>query len=262
MKKRRTEPPMLVQERRQHILSLLQKHGRVLVDQLADDLALSRITIRKDLDYLQSKELLVRTHGGALPVDTASLADLPIAEKEELRHGDKIKIAQAAITMVREGQCVILDSGTTTTAIARALLSFKRLTVITNALNIASELSRSDFEVILIGGTLRKNSMSLVGPLAEDFLREIHADILFIGVDGFDTTFGLTTPNVQEARVNRAMVKAAGKVIVVCDSSKFDRRSLSVIVEATAVHHVITDNALSAAQAEAIRHLGIDLTTV
>jgi DeoR family transcriptional regulator, aga operon transcriptional repressor len=253
---------MLIEERRQHILSLIQKQGRVLVDELSEQLNLSKITIRKDLDYLQTKELLIRTHGGALPIQAGALSDPSLEQKEILRHEDKHRIALAAAAMVVEGQCVILDSGTTTTAIARELLSFRHLTVITNALNIASELARSDFEVILVGGTLRKNSMSLVGPLAEDVLREMHADIVFIGVDGFDTRFGLTTPSVLEARVNRAMVNAAERVVAVCDSSKFGRRSLSLIVEANAIHHVITDNDLSPDQARAIREIGIELTLV
>jgi len=261
-KKTKPQAPMLIEERRQHILALIQKQGRVLVDELSEQLDLSKITIRKDLDYLQSKELLVRTHGGALPAQAGALSDPHIEDKEELRHEDKLKIARAAAATVSEGQCIILDSGTTTTAIARELLAFKRLTIITNALNIAADLARSDFEVILIGGTLRKNSMSLVGPLAEDVLREMHADILFIGVDGFDTKIGLTTPNVLEARVNRAMVNAAERVVAVCDSSKFNRRSLSLIVEATAIHHVITDGGLSAEQARAIKDAGIELTLV
>ena len=262
MKKAVQRAPMLIEERRQHILSLIQKQGRVLVDELSEQLDLSKITIRKDLDHLQSKELLVRTHGGALPAHAGALSDPPIEDKEELRHEDKLKIAKAAVSTVSEGQCIILDSGTTTTAIARELLIFKRLTVITNALNIAADLARSDFEVILIGGTLRKNSMSLVGPLAEDVLREMHADILFIGVDGFDTKIGLTTPNVLEARVNRAMVNAAERVVAVCDSSKFNRRSLSLIVDASAIHHVITDSNLSPEQARAIQEVGIQLTVV
>jgi DeoR family transcriptional regulator of aga operon len=262
MKKNKSQSPMLIEERRQHILSLVRKQGRVLVDELSDQLELSKITIRKDLDYLQSKELLVRTHGGALPAQEGALSDPPIGEKEVLHHEEKAKIAKAAAAMVSEGQCVILDSGTTTTAIARALLAIRSLTVITNALNIATELARSDFEVILIGGTLRKNSMSVVGPLAEDVLKEMHADILFIGVDGFDTKFGLSTPSVLEARVNRAMVAAAEKVVAVCDSSKFNRRSLALIVDASAVHHVITDSNLSAGDVRSIREAGIDVTLV
>jgi DeoR family transcriptional regulator of aga operon len=164
--------------------------------------------------------------------------------------------------MVSEGQCIILDSGTTTTEIARAILSFRNLTVITNALNIAADLARSDFEIILIGGTLRKNSLSVVGPLAEDVLKEIHADIVFMGVDGFDIEIGLTTPNLLEARVNRAMVKAAQKVVAVCDSSKFNRRSLSLIIGTSSIDHVITDSKLGADNVQSIRDAGIEVTVV
>jgi DeoR family transcriptional regulator of aga operon len=262
MKKNRVQAPMLIEERRQHILSLIQKQGRVLVDELSSDLDLSKITIRKDLDYLESKDLLVRTHGGALPAQAGALSDPTIQEKEELHHEEKVKIAKAAAAMVSEGQCIILDSGTTTTEIARSLSSLRHLTVITNALNIAADLARSNFEIILIGGTLRKNSLSVVGPLAEDVLKEMHADIVFLGVDGFDTKIGLTTPNLLEARVNRAMVEAAEKVVAVCDSSKFNRRSLSLIVGASAIDHVITDSNLSPEEVKAIRDAGIEVTVV
>jgi len=262
MKKTKKQSPMLIEERRQHILSLIQKNGRVLVDELSSALDLSKITIRKDLDYLQSKDLIVRTHGGALPAHAGALSDPTIQEKKELHHEEKVKIAKAAAAMVSEGQCIILDSGTTTTEIARAILSFRNLTVITNALNIAADLARSDFEIIMIGGTLRKNSLSVVGPLAEDVLKEMHADIVFMGVDGFDIEIGLTTPNVLEARVNRAMAKAAQKVVAVCDSSKFNHRSLSLIVDTSSIDHVITDSKLGADDIKSIRDAGIEVTIV
>jgi DeoR family transcriptional regulator of aga operon len=262
MRKNKSAAPMLIEERRQHILSLIEKNGRVLVEELSTQLGLSRITIRKDLDHLQAKDLLIRTHGGALPVQAGALSDPSIQEKEELHHEEKVRIAKAAAAMVSEGQCIILDSGSTTTEIARAILSFRSLTVITNALNIAAELARSDFEIILIGGTLRKNSLSVVGPLAEDVLKEMHADIVFIGVDGFDTTIGLTTPNIMEARVNRAMIKAAAKVIAVCDSSKFNRRSLSLIVGTEQIDQLITDSKLRPDELKAMQDAGIEVTVV
>jgi DeoR family transcriptional regulator, aga operon transcriptional repressor len=255
-------PQMLIEERRQHILGLAQQHGRVLVEELSESLGISRITIRKDLDYLQAKGALQRTHGGALLPGSGALSDPSLREKEGRHSLEKQRISAAAVGMVQEGQCILLDSGTTTTAIARALKKFSRLTIITNAVNVATELSGTDFEVILTGGSLRKNSFSLVGPLAEDMLHEMHADILFLGVDGFDLEAGLTTPNVMESRVNRAMVKAASMVVAVCDSTKFNRRSLSKIVDTTAIHHVITDNNLPNETAEALRNLNIKLTLV
>ena len=253
---------MLIEERRQHILGLVQQHGRVLVDDLSQTLGISRITIRKDLDALQLRGVLQRTHGGALLPQAGTLFDPSLKEKETQRSEEKLRISAAAVELVKEGQCVLLDSGTTTTAIARALKKFSRLTVITNAVNIAAELSSTDFDVIMTGGSLRKNSFSLVGPLAEEMLHEMHADILFLGVDGFDLEMGLTTPNMMESRVNRAMVKASAMVVTVCDSTKFNRRSLSKIVDIGAIHHVITDDKLPKATADAIRKMNIQLTLV
>jgi DeoR family transcriptional regulator of aga operon len=253
---------MLIEERRQHILSLVQKDGRVLVSELAQRLRISQITIRKDLEYLQSRGLVQRTHGGALPPQSGTLSDPSFPEKQDRNSEQKRRIAAAAAEMVEEGQCIILDSGTTTMRIAQALKRFAQLTVVTNAINIAAELTTTDFDVILTGGTLRKNSHSLVGPLAEDLLAEMHADILFLGVDGFDAESGVTTPNVQESRVNRAMVKCAKRVIVVCDSTKFSRRSFSRIVPTSAIHHVITDRAAPDSVCEALRNQNIGLTLV
>jgi DeoR family transcriptional regulator of aga operon len=253
---------MLIEERRQRILAIAQSNGRVLVRDLSKAFGISQITIRKDLDYLQLKGLLQRSHGGALPVQVGALFDPPLKEKEGSHHPEKGRIAQAAAEMVQEGQCVMLDSGTTTTAVAHALKRFSRLTVITNAVNIAADLTGTDFEVILTGGILRKNSFSLVGPLAEDMLAEMHADILFLGVDGFDVEAGLTTPNLMESRVNRAMVRAASKTVAVCDSTKFNRHSFSRIVPPSAIHHVITDVKLPKHIGEALNLLNIGLTLV
>lgn len=253
---------MLIEERRQYILAIAQREGRVFVRNLSQALGLSQITIRKDLDYLQMKKLLQRSHGGALPMQPGALFDPSIQDKERSHHSEKDRIGQAAAGMVQEGQCVMLDSGTTTTAVASSLKRFSQLTVITNAVNIAAELTGTNFEVILTGGILRKNSFSLVGPLAEDVLAEMHADILFLGVDGFDMEIGLTTPNLMEARVNRAMVNAATRVVAVCDSTKFNRRSLSRIVLPSAIHHVITDINLSQHIGEALTNLNLGLTLV
>jgi len=253
---------MMAEERRQKILSLLQSDGRVLVTNLSKVFNVSQITIRKDLDSLHGRGLVQRSHGGALPPSSSTLFDPSLQEKQQLHTEEKQRIAAAAAKMVQEGSCVMLDSGTTTAAIAQALKKFSALTVITNAINIAAELTSTNVEVILTGGTLRKNSFSLVGPVAEDVLAEMHADILFLGVDGFDPEVGLTTPNLLESRVNRAMVSSAAKVVAVCDSTKFYRRSLSRIMPISALHHVITDHGVPQAVADALRKLNIEVTLV
>jgi DeoR family transcriptional regulator of aga operon len=157
---------------------------------------------------------------------------------------------------------VILDSGTTTTEIARALRGFQNLTIITNAVNIAAELSGTQVDLILTGGTLRKNSFSLVGPIAEETLKRLNADLLFLGVDGFDVHYGLSTPNLPEAKVNRTMVDVAKRTVAVCDASKFGRRSLSLIVPPSALHEVITDRSAPKADVRALKKIGIEVTLV
>lgn len=255
-------PPVLNEERRRAIVELLSRDGRVLVTELARQFETSQVTIRKDLEVLHAHGLLHRTHGGALPAHEGALEDPTLREKEKLHRKEKLRIAAAAARMVKEGQVVILDSGTTTTAIARGLRNFHNLTIVTNAVNIAADLAGTAVEVILTGGTLRKNSFSLVGPIAEDTLRKLNADILFLGVDGFDVQYGLSTPNLLEAKVNRVMVEVARRTVAVCDASKFGRRSLSLILPPNAVHEAITDRGIPRSDLQALRKAGIEVTLV
>jgi len=253
---------MLSEERRRAIIEMLQEDGRVLVKELAKRFHTSLITIRKDLEFLHQDGQLERTHGGALPLKTGALRDSSIQEKESQHRTEKARIAAAAAQMIGDGQVIILDSGTTTTAIARACRTKQNLTIVTNATNIATELADSSVEVILTGGSLRKNSYSLVGPLAEESLKKLSADLLFLAVDGFDVRYGLTTPNLLEARVNRAMAEAARRTIVVCDSSKFGRRSMSLILPTSAVHETITDKGISKHDLAALRKVNVEVTVV
>jgi DeoR family transcriptional regulator of aga operon len=197
-----------------------------------------------------------------LPAHERALDDPALREKQNLQRKEKILIARAAARMVEEGQVVILDSGTTTTEIARALRDFHNLTIVTNAVNIATELAGTAVEVILTGGTLRKNSFSLVGPIAEETLRRLNADLLFLGVDGFDVHYGLSTPNLLEAKVNRVMVEVSRRTVAVCDSSKFGRRSLSLIVAPSALQGLITDRGIPKPDMNALKKAGIEVTIV
>lgn len=250
---------MLNEERRRAIIEVLDRDGRVLVMDLARKFTTSQVTIRKDLEILHAQGLVHRTHGGALPSREGLLEDPTLREKEELHRDEKLRIAEAAAGLVKEGQVVILDSGTTTTAIARALRNFHNITIITNALNIAAELTGAPVEVILTGGSLRKNSFSLVGPIAEETLHGLNADILFLGVDGFDVQYGLSTPNLLEAKVNRVMVGIAKRTVAVCDSSKFGRRSLSLIAPPRALQEVITDHGIPKSDLRALKKAGIEV---
>ncbi|HEY1264958.1 MAG TPA: transcriptional repressor AgaR [Terriglobales bacterium] len=253
---------MLNEERRRAIVGLVNRDGRVLVADLSRQFETSQVTIRKDLELLHEQGLLHRSHGGALPAQDSALEDPTLREKEQLHRKEKLHIAAAAAELVKEGQVVILDSGTTTTAIARALRDFRNLTIVTNAVNIAAELSGTTIDVILTGGTLRKNSFSLVGPIAEETLRHLNADLLFLGVDGFDAHYGLSTPNLLESKVNRVMVEVARHRVAVCDSSKFGRRSLSLIAPTSVLHAAITDHGIPKADLSTLRKSGIEVTLV
>lgn len=253
---------MLNEERRRAIIELVNREGRVLVADLSRQFDTSQVTIRKDLEFLHEQGQLHRSHGGALPSREGALEDPTLREKEQLHRKEKLHIAAAAARLVKEGQVVILDSGTTTTAIARALRGFRNLTIITNAVNIAAELSGTTLEVLLTGGTLRKNSFSLVGPIAEETLRHLNADVLFLGVDGFDVHYGLSTPNLLESKVNRVMLEVARRRIAVCDSSKFGRRSLSLIAPTSTLHEVITDHGAPKSDLNVLKKSGIEVTIV
>lgn len=253
---------MLNEERRRAILEAVNSDGTVLVRDLAQRFGTSQITIRKDLEILHSQGRVHRTHGGALTVESGAILDPTLRDKEKLHRKEKARIAEAAARMVEEGQSILLDSGTTTSAIARALRGFSQLTVITNAVNIAAELAGTQIEVILTGGTVRKNSFSLVGPLAEDTLRQLSADMLFLGVDGFDIKLGLSTPNLLEARVNKVMMGIARRTVAVCDSSKFGRRAMSAIAPVSTIHHVITDKRVSKSDVRKLKQAGVVVTLV
>jgi DeoR family transcriptional regulator, aga operon transcriptional repressor len=253
---------VLNEERRRAIVDFVNQNGRARVGELAAKFGSSEITIRRDLDLLHERGLIYRTHGGALPIRAGLESDRDLTQRELQHPREKSKIAVAAARMVKEGESIILDSGSTTTAIARALRGFQQLTVITNAINIASELAGSNVDVILTGGMLRKNSYSLVGPIAEESLRRLKVDILFLGVDGFDTHSGVSTPNLLEAQLNRLMVSIAARVVAVCDSSKFGRSSLSSIVPISNIHGVITDKQISKADLRALKKAGLQVTLV
>jgi len=254
---------LLVEERRRLILELLDKQERATVEELVDRFGVSAVTIRGDLDRLAESGALVRSHGGALK--RLHHRDVPISVKETLHHSEKVRIGHAAAQLIRDGETVIIDSGTTTAEIARQLkfLDLKSLTVVTNGLNIAMEIANlPHMRVIMIGGLLRQMSYSTVGPQAEHTLRSLYADRLFLGVDGLDLLGGLSTPDVLEAQLNALMIKVSREVIAVADSSKFQRRSLSAIASITDVHRVITDSGIDAETVASLRAQNIDVVVV
>jgi DeoR family transcriptional regulator of aga operon len=251
-----------IEVRRRHILKLLNHQDNVQVSDLATKLSVSEVTVRTDLNALAQRGLVVRAHGGAFRTGT-TLLDRSLDEKEKLHAADKTAIAARAADFVKEGMSVILDSGSTTTRIARALKSKTSLTVITNALNIALEMKDAPgIQVIVIGGVLRENSCSAAGALANSVLDQLTADIFFLGVDGADPNLGFTTPDLDEACVNQRMIETAKEVIVVADPSKFGNRSLAVICKPEEVDRIITTSEVVPEMVREFELLGVEMVLV
>ena len=256
-----TRNRLLVEERRRDILAALETEDRVTVEGLAEHYGVSTVTVRGDLDALASAGALVRSHGGAVK-RTDPRVDYPIEFKQMLHQGEKARIAEAAPRLIHPNQIVILDSGTTTAGIAHCLKASKvrPVTVITNALNIAMELTNTnDISVVMLGGMVRPMSYSLVGPQAEQTLRSLRADHLFLGVDGIDPEIGITTPDILEAQLNSLMIEVSRETTAVADSSKLGKRSLSVIGKPAVIQRLITDASADEKHLSALRSMGIEV---
>lgn len=254
---------LFVEERRRQIIEQIEARQRVTVEELTDRFAVSAVTIRGDLDALAEAGAVVRSHGGALRRREGD--DIPIAVKATQHHEEKVRIAQAAVRGIGEGETIMLDSGTSTAEIARQIRSLKlrSLNVITNALNVAMDLANlPHVRLIMLGGMLRHMSYSLAGPQAEQALRGLHADRLFLGVDSLDPEIGLMTPDVLEAQLNALMIQVSRQVVAVADSSKFNRRSLSVIAGVDKLHKLITDTGASPQIVDALRARGVEVILV
>ena len=251
-------------ERRALILRLLEQKEEVQVTELSRVTGISEVTIRKDLTILQNRHLLLRTRGGAMrkPVENQS-EDTTIAKKRMFNFKEKQRIGEEAVKMIKEGDFIMLDSGTTTLEIARHLDNFQHLRIITNAMNIATELMNyKRFDVVLLGGNVRVNSHSMVGPLALSVLRNFSRYKLFLGVDSFSIENGVSTPNLEEALLNQLMIQQADKVIAVFDSSKFNKRSFVHIADAKELDYIITDRAIPTGMTSKLKQLGVEVKLV
>jgi DeoR family transcriptional regulator, aga operon transcriptional repressor len=243
------------------ILEHLSANGSVSVADLASELAVSPATIRRDLELLDDQRLLTRTHGGA--VAQGVLYELPLRYKTARHQEEKRRIAAEAAGRVADGEAVGLSGGTTTTEVARVLVERQRLTVVTNALNIASELAiRPNLKLVVTGGWARAESYELVGPLAEGSLAGLNLDTVFLGVDGVSFEAGLMTHHEVEAHTNLALIERARRTVVVADSSKIGRTAFARICAIERVHELITDTGADQRELAAIREAGVEVTTV
>ncbi|NSL86402.1 DeoR/GlpR transcriptional regulator [Chitinophaga sp. Mgbs1] len=251
-----------IAERHKFILDKLAEKGYVNVIDLCRELDVSGVTIRKDLKLLEDKSLLFRSHGGAT-INNPYTNDKPVNEKEKIRWQEKYNIGQAAAALIAPNDAVIIASGTSVLALAKNIHPKGHLTVITGALNVALELLRwPEIEVIQLGGQLRSSSSSVTGPYAEKILEDFSCSKLFLGVDGIDLEFGLTTSNINEAHLNQKMIATVQKIIVLADSSKFGKRGFGRICGLEDIDEIITDNGISAHTVKALEDTGIKVTIV
>jgi len=243
------------------IVERISASGSVSVAELATALEASPATIRRDLELLEDQRLLTRTHGGA--VAHGVLYELPIRYKSARHQDEKRRIAAEAASRVADGGAIGLSGGTTTTEVARALVDRARLTVVTNALNIASEVAiRPNLKLVVTGGYARPESYELVGPLAEQSLAGLHLDVVFLGVDGIAPDAGCTTHHEVEAHTNGALIDRAAHVVVVADSSKIGKVAFARICPLERVHELITDASADPRSLSAIRDAGVAVSPV
>ena len=253
---------MTLTERHDFIMDLLQQQGSASVATLAERLKVSEVTIRKDLSMLEEKKMLYRAHGSAILINPY-INDRPVNEKEKHNAAEKRAIGIRAASLITPDDSILIASGTTMLFLAREIKAQGRLTVITSAINIVPILTRDhNVDVVQLGGMVRNTSVSAVGVYAERMLQDFSCSKLYLGVDGIDLEFGLTTTNMLEATLNGAMMNAAQKVIVLADSSKFGRRGFSKICDLEAVDRIITDSGIQPLYLERLRERGIEVIVV
>ena len=256
---------MTMNERHEIIIRELNSKGQVGVTELSTLLNVSEVTIRKDLTLLEQNNMLYRAHGKAIKM-SPYINDRDVNVKEHQFPNEKIAIGKHAVTLIVPNDSIIIASGTTVQYFAREIKTEggnNRLTVITSAMNVASTLSNNrDIEVIQLGGIVRSSSLSTVGCDTERMLRNFTGSKLFMGVDGIDLEYGLSTTNLLEANLNRAMIRSTQKTIVLCDSSKFGRRGFSRICDIDEIDQIITDPGIPPHMLNALQKQGIEVTIV
>jgi DeoR/GlpR family transcriptional regulator of sugar metabolism len=253
--------------RHEYILRRLQETGAVEVDELCSTLSASIATIRRDLEDLESRSLLRRTRGGAVPIGPLFYEpfrhDSSFQDKVNSFAEEKRRIALAAAGLVSTGQTVALSGGTTTTEVVQCLRVLTGISIITNTVNVAMELSnRKDIEVIVTGGHLRGNWFTLVGPLANAAAEMLFSDIMFIGVDGIDAKQGLTCTHSAEAEILRKLVQHSKTKVVVADHSKLGSVSKYLLCPTKGIDKLVTDSGASAAAVAPFEKLGIEVSRV
>lgn len=250
---------MSKESRHAAILERLMLHESAQVTDLANLLNVSPVTIRKDLTELEKANKLYRSHGKAILINPY-INNRNVNEKEKLNTNEKRNIGRVAAQLIERDDTIILASGTTVHALARAIKPIHKLTLITASVAVSNILSQEeDIDIIQLGGIMRHSSQSVVGRNAERYLNEVACSKLFLGIDGIDFGFGITTTDIREAELNQAMMHTAQKTIVLADSSKFGRRGFSKIANIEDIDIIITDAGFPQSAMKELEEMGIEL---
>lgn len=247
-------------ERKIEIVRLLEEKGKVNINQLAESFGVTKVTIRSDIDSLETRGLLLRTHGGAVLPENHQLVRR-INHTLHERRKEKEGIARVARTLIEPGSTVLIDSGSTTAILAHHLKDM-RLTVITNSVLVLQELVGSEtVELLICGGALRKPDMALIGEIARSFYEQLNADIVFLGANGYSVEKGISCANLIEAQTKKHMIKSAQKVCLLADSSKQNRLALAHVCDWEDIDILVTDS-LGAADRESLAGYGVEVITI
>ncbi len=258
------EAALFTPERRQQILRQLEVEQRVTVPELSQRFAVSEVTIRKDLAWLETQGLVRRTHGGAIPnVVGSSVSEMSFDVREQMQRAEKERIGEAAARYVQNGETIALDASTTALAMVPFLGSKSDLTIATNGVRTAVELGRSSsLSVLLLGGMLRRETQSLVGKWGSPVLEQINISKAFVGARGLTLNTGLTDVNAEEVELKRAMIKAAKEVIAILDATKWDQVTLATFCPLERLKLIITDTRAPAHMVKLVRKLGVEVVLV
>lgn len=251
-----------VAERRQEILARVSQHGRASVADMSQAFGVSEVTIRADLQALAEGGLVLRTHGGAIPL-TPGLQYLSLGLRRQQQVTEKAHIGAAAAMLIADGDAIFLDSSSTALAIAQSLKNRRYLTVITNGLAIAQELlDASGVTVVVIGGTLRRDTASLVGTAGLEMVRRFNVQRGFFGAHGITLVEGLTDVSADEADVKRPLVAMCREVVAVLDATKWGRAGIASFADVSQIHTIITDTHAPAELVAAVRAVGVQVEQV
>ncbi len=250
---------MNISLRHQEILHRIKVKGHVTVADLARELQVSEVTVRKDLNYLEGKKLLFRHHGGA-SINNPYVLDRPISQKQLLNAKEKKSIAKKAASFIEENDVVVLGSGTTVFSMMSYIPKELSITVITSSLLVAASLCKfENIHIINIGGTVRHSSQSTVGQHAQEMMSQLSANKLFLGVYGVDEDFGVSTSNTEEAFLNKVMIKNSNKTFLLLDSTKFGKKGLGKICDLQEVDALITNMEIDDVFEKTLKKMGISV---